>query len=148
MTQMGLESIHDTKLQEEWVQGAQTYLGTTVSGYPNMFHIYGVHGPTLLSNGPSIVEIQGRWVADCIQKMRANNIKYIDPKLESAKKWKDHIIAINNATLFPTTKSTYMGGSLEGKAFEPVCYAGGVPAYAVELRAALDSMEGFEIAKL
>ncbi|KAF7561485.1 hypothetical protein G7046_g2663 [Stylonectria norvegica] len=147
MTQLGLNSIHDTKLDDEWKPGANTYLGTTVSGYPNMFHIYGAHGPTLLSNGPSTVEVQGRWILECIQKMVLNNIKYIDPKPEASKAWKDHVVELNNRTLFPTTKSTYMGGSIPEKAFEPVCFPGGIPLYVTEIRAALDSMEGFNIVK-
>lgn len=147
MTQLGLESIDGNKLQEEWVSGAKTYLGTTVSGYPNMFHIYGVHGPTLLSNGPSTVEVQGRWIADMIDKLQHNDIRYINPKPEAADKWKEHILELNNESLFPTTRSTYMGGSIPGKKVEPVCYTGGIPAYKIEIRKALNSMEGFEIVK-
>ncbi|KAI1424359.1 hypothetical protein F5Y12DRAFT_785354 [Xylaria sp. FL1777] len=144
MTQIGLESIDRTKLEEEWKKGAETYLGTTVGGYPNMFHIYGLHGPTLMSNGPTSVELQGRWIADCITKMEANKIKYINPKPEAVKAWKDHILAINNRTLFPTARSTFMGGSIPGKVREPVCYAGGIPNYAKDIRKALDTMDGFE----
>ena len=145
MTQLGLESINKTKLQEEWTMGAQTYLGTSVSGYPNMFHIYGPHGPTLLSNGPSTVEVQGRWIADMVDKMHRQNIKYVNPKAEAAEQWKKHIVELNDKTLFPTTTSTYMGGNVPGKAYEPVCYSGGIPAYKAEIRAALDSMQGFEV---
>ncbi|KAI1085163.1 FAD/NAD(P)-binding domain-containing protein [Whalleya microplaca] len=144
MTQLGLKSINDTKLQEEWVNGAKTYLGTTVGGYPNMFHIYGVHGPTLLSNGPSTVEVQGRWIADCIDKIKAKNLKYINPKPEAVQNWKNHVVELNNKSLFPTTRSTYMGGSIPGKVYEPVCYSGGIPKYVREIREALDHMEGFE----
>jgi hypothetical protein len=145
MTQLGLESINKTKLQDEWVKGCETYLGVTTSGFPNMFHIYGPHGPTLLSNGPTSVEIQGRWIADAIDKMNKNNIKYINPKPEAAKEWKQHILDLNNRSLFPTTRSTYMGGSMPNKIVEPVCYTGGIPAYTKEIREALDSMEGFDI---
>ncbi|KAI1498983.1 FAD/NAD(P)-binding domain-containing protein [Biscogniauxia marginata] len=144
MTQLGLKSVNNTNLEEEWVNGAKTYLGTTVSGYPNMFHIYGVHGPTLLSNGPSTIEAQGRWIADCIDKMKANKIKYINPKPEAAQDWKNHVLELNDKTLLPTTRSTYMGGSITGKIYEPVCYPDGIPRYVKEIRTALDHMEGFE----
>lgn len=147
MTQLGLESITGSKLQEEWIPGAKTYLGTTVSGYPNMFHMYGVHGPTLLSNGPSTVEVQGRWIADFIDKISRNSIKYVNPKSEAVEEWKKHILELNDRTLFPTTRSTYMGGSIPGKKYEPVCYAGGIPAYKAEIRKALDSLQGFEVVK-
>ena len=36
MTNMGLKSIHGTYLSDEWKNGANTYLGTTISGYPNL----------------------------------------------------------------------------------------------------------------
>lgn len=145
MTQLGLESINNTKLEEEWVTGANTYLGTSVSGYPNMFHIYGPHGPTLLSNGPSSVEIQGRWIADMVDKVNRQNIKYVNPKREAAEEWKKHILELNNKSLFPTTRSTYMGGSIPGKVYEPVCFSGGIPMYKREIRQALDEMTGFEV---
>lgn len=148
MTQLGLRSIHGAELEKEWINGAKTFLGTTVSGYPNMFHIYGAHGPTLLSNGSTSVAVQGRWIADAIAKIEANGVKYINPKTEAADAWKKHVVELNNRTLFPTTKSTYMGGSIPGKAYEPVCYSGGIPTYAIEIRRALDSWENtFDIVK-
>ncbi|ODA83498.1 hypothetical protein RJ55_02012 [Drechmeria coniospora] len=145
MTQLGLQSIHGTSLRDEWATGANTYLGTTVRGYPNMFHLYGAHGPTLLSNGPSCVEVQGRWIADMINKMETGGIKYINPKAEAVDAWKQRVLETNNITLIPTTTSTYMGGNFPGKLKEPVCYAGGIPEYAREIRQALDAMEGFEV---
>ncbi|KAL7905268.1 hypothetical protein GGI35DRAFT_142588 [Trichoderma velutinum] len=145
MTQLGLESVSKTKLEEEWLSGAQTYLGLTVSGYPNMFHIYGAQAPTLLSNGPTTVEVQGRWIADCIQKMERSNIKYINPKREASIAWKKDIVDANDQTLFPTTRSTYMGGSIPGKVYEPVCFPRGIPLYAKLIRNALDDMSGFEV---
>lgn len=114
-----------------------------------MFHIYGPHGPTLLSNGPTSVAVQGRWIADTIGKIEANGVKYINPKMEATDKWKKHVVELNDRTLFPTTRSTYMGGSIPGKAYEPVCYSGGIPAYAVEIRNALDNWEeGFDVVKV
>ena len=148
MTQLGLKSIDGAELEKEWIPGAKTYLGMTVSGYPNMFHIYGPHGPTLLSNGPTSVAVQGRWISDAIGKIEANNIKYINPKIEAADQWKKHVVELNDRTLIPTTRSTYMGGSIPGKVYEPVCYSGGIPACAIEIRQALDNWEeGFDIVK-
>ncbi|KAL3421931.1 HK97 family phage prohead protease [Phlyctema vagabunda] len=147
MTNMGLKSIHGTTLKDEWKKAATTYLGTTVSGYPNMFHLYGPHGPCLLSNGPSSIEVQGRWIADAIIKIEREGLKYIDPTPEAARAWKKRINEISDKTLFPTTKSTYMGGSLPGKAFEQTNYAGGIPAYKEEIRAALPEWRGFKTVK-
>lgn len=110
MTSMGLKSINGTYLEDEWKAAANTYLGTTIAGYPNMFHMYGPHGPTLLSNGPSSVEIQTRWVRDAINKINRQGLKYINPTQEASEKWKKRIEELAAPTLFPTTRSTYMGG--------------------------------------
>jgi len=76
------------------------------SGYPNQFHIYGPQGPTLLSNGPTSVEVQGRWIADVIKKCETEGIKYINPTDEASKEWKKRINYLSELTLMPTTKST------------------------------------------
>ncbi|KAL1862432.1 hypothetical protein Plec18170_001258 [Paecilomyces lecythidis] len=147
MTSMGLQSIHGKSLKNEWKAGAYTYLGTTVSGYPNMFHLYGPHGPTLLSNGPTSVEIQGRWISDAIKQMERQGVKYIDPLPESAVAWKKKINELSDISLFPTTKSTYMGGSMPDKVFEQVNYAGGEYAYSQEIRQVLPQFKGFNVVK-
>jgi hypothetical protein len=144
MTNMGLKSINGTYLKDEWKSSANTYLGTTISGYPNMFHVYGPHGPTLLSNGPSSVEVQGRWIRDAINLINRQGLKSINATLEATKEWKKRINDLSNATLMPTTRSTYMGGSVPGKAFEQVNYAGGVNQYKTEIRTALTDWKGFQ----
>lgn len=145
MTSMGLKSIHGTYLCDEWKASANTYLGTTISGYPNMFHCYGPHGPTLLSNGPSSLSIQVRWIRDAIKLIKRQGIKYIDPTKEASDAWKRRINDLSNETLMPTTRSTYMGGSVPGKAFEQVNFAGGCGVYRDEIRAILDDWKGFKV---
>ena len=84
------------------------------------FHLYGPHGPTLLSNGPSSVEIQGRWIKDAIKQANKQGLKYINPTEDATKAWKQRIKELGDATLFPTTRSTYMGGTVPGKKVEMV----------------------------
>ena len=72
--------------------------------------VSGPHGPTLLSNGPSSVEIQVRWIRDAINKIRRQDLKYINPTKEASDAWKKRINDLAAPTLFPTTRSTYMGG--------------------------------------
>ncbi len=74
--------------------------------------------------------------------MEKEGLKLIDPTEDATKTWKQRINDLSNITLLPTTKSTYMGGSLPGKAFEQTCYAGGIPAYQEEIRAALPGWTG------
>lgn len=85
MTATGLRNINGKTLDEEWKKAAVTYLGTTVPGYPNTFHLYGPRGPTLLSNGPTSVEVQGRWITHTIKQIERQGIKYINPQTRQAR---------------------------------------------------------------
>jgi len=147
MTAMGLRNIDGVTLDDQWKKAAYTYLGTTVAGYPNMFHLYGPQGPTLLSNGPTTIEVQGRWITDVIKSCERNGIKYINPTDEASKEWKKKINHLSDISLFPTTKSTYMGGSKPDKAFEQTNYAGGLHNYGEEIRRVLPAFDGFHVVK-
>lgn len=104
-------------------------------------------GPTLLSNGPTTVEVQGRWIVDAIKQVERQGLKYINPKADAQAEYKKKINALSDISLFPTTKSTYMGGSKPDKAFEQTNWAGGIPAYHAEIRATLPDFAGFEKVK-
>ena len=146
ITELGLRSIHGTYLKDEWKTTAYSYLGTTISGYPNLFYLYGPQGPMVLSNGAATVEVQGRWIRDVIKKIKAQSLKYIDPTKEATMDWKKRINELSQKTLFSTTPSTtYMGGGIPGKAPQQVNYTGGLGKYKEEIRAALPGWKGFKI---
>ena len=105
---MGLVDTCGTPLREKWAKGTYTYLGLTISQMPNLFMVYSPQAPTSLSNGPPIIEIQIDWVCDAIRKMKAEGVKYIDAKAESAVEWREEIQKINAMTLYPETDSWYM----------------------------------------
>lgn len=67
---INIKGIKGISMEEKWKDGIRTYLGLTSAGYPNMFFIYGPHGPTALSNGPTCLEYQGDWVVKCIIQLR------------------------------------------------------------------------------
>jgi cation diffusion facilitator CzcD-associated flavoprotein CzcO len=108
MTAMGLKDIYGNTLDDQWKKAAYTYLGVTVADYPNMFHLYGPQGPTLLSNGPTTIEVQGRWISDVIKSCERNGIRYINPTQEAQAEWKKKINHLSDISLFPTVKSTYV----------------------------------------
>jgi hypothetical protein len=146
-----------------------------------MFHIYGPHGPTLLSNGrkytvnshmslannPQLHPSQSRAAGSLIASTRSRTTtsSTSTPRRRLARNGrsissisttglsspplaqrKSHSTPFNNEP--PANHlNRYMGGSIPGKIYEPVCYSGGIPAYKIEIREALDTMKGFEIVK-
>ncbi|KAJ5089921.1 Steroid monooxygenase (CpmA) [Penicillium argentinense] len=132
MTNVGLKSIYGTELEKEWKSGPIHTSAPRCVGIPTC---------------SICTDHMGRWIAHAIKQMERKDIKYINPTHEAVEKWKKRINRLSEITLFPTVKSTYLGGNVPGKAFEQVNYAGGEPAYVNEIRAVLPSFDGFEVVK-
>jgi len=66
------------RLAEEWAEGPEAYLGITVSGYPNMFVLYGPN----TNNGSIIymIESQVDYVMRQIERIDRENLAWIDVK--------------------------------------------------------------------
>ena len=109
MMNMGLKDASGRELRDKWKEGTYTYLGMTCAGFPNFFFLYGAQGPTAFSNGPSCVELQGEWIVDAIVKAKKEGITYLNPKEDGEVYWRNKIKEINDKSLFPHTKSWYMG---------------------------------------
>ncbi|REE95013.1 flavin-containing monooxygenase [Thermomonospora umbrina] len=70
------------KLNEAWRDGAHAHLGITVSGFPNLFLLYGPH--TNLGHNSIIymLESQFRYVLGCLRAMRGAGLTWIDVRPE------------------------------------------------------------------
>ncbi|CNF67390.1 FAD-dependent pyridine nucleotide-disulfide oxidoreductase [Mycobacterium tuberculosis] len=68
------------ELNEAWRDGAQAHLGITVSGFPNLFLLYGPY--TNLGHNSIIymLESQFRYVIGCVEALRAAGLAWIDVK--------------------------------------------------------------------
>lgn len=67
-------------LSEAWKDGAEAYLGVTVSGFPNLFMLYGPN--TNLGHNSIIVmlEAQADYIVKCLREMRRRKAKALDVK--------------------------------------------------------------------
>ncbi|KAL2824068.1 hypothetical protein BJY01DRAFT_263104 [Aspergillus pseudoustus] len=140
----GLRNTSGVPLAEEWAtNGASAYLGMTRRGYPNMFLCYSVHGPASLSNAPSSIELQSRWIVDAIRKIDAEGLSHVEPTEEAEKGFKATVDAITGMTLFPKADSWYLGANIPGKKREMLIFPGGLPMYEQMAWKALENWEGF-----
>ncbi|MBC6460394.1 flavin-containing monooxygenase [Actinomadura sp. HBU206391] len=70
------------ELNEAWREGAQAYLGITVSGFPNLFLLY---GPNTNLGGNSVIfmlESQIRYILGCVAAIRRHGLAWIDVRPE------------------------------------------------------------------
>jgi cation diffusion facilitator CzcD-associated flavoprotein CzcO len=79
---MTIEGAGGRDLREEWRSGAHAYLGVTVSGFPNLFMLYGPN--TNLGHNSILVMIEAQvgYIIDAIRQMDARGARRLDVKRE------------------------------------------------------------------
>ncbi|KAI3608203.1 cyclohexanone monooxygenase [Moniliophthora roreri] len=148
-TNIDMRGVDGKTIAESWRGGVHTNLGMTVSNFPNMFFVYGPHGPTSFCNGPSCAEFQGNWIIDCIQYMKSNHFTCIEATQEAEQSWNALVDKCYARGLFYKAKSWYNGGNIPGKVVQPLFFAGGLPTFLRICREKAEAgYEGFKLSSL
>ena len=121
-----------TSLRERWANGPRTYLGLTVTGFPNMFLVTGPGSPGVLSNMVVSIEQHVDWLADCIASLRGRGLDAIEAAPEAEAGWVAHVNEVADATLYPQAGSWYVGANVPGKPRVFMPYVGGCGRYRAE----------------
>jgi len=67
-------------LNETWRDGAEAYLGTTASGFPNMFFVMGPNTGLGHNSMILMIEAQVNYIMGAIESMKEKNARFIDVK--------------------------------------------------------------------
>ncbi len=132
-------------IQRKWEAGPRTYLGLCTAGFPNLFLISGPGSPSVLTNMICSIEQHVNWIADCMERLRADGAATIEATPEAEENWVAHVNAMANLTLYPTCNSWYLGKNIPGKpqVFMPLV---GFPAYVDKCDAvAANGYDGFQL---
>jgi cation diffusion facilitator CzcD-associated flavoprotein CzcO len=117
------------RLADEWRDGPRTYLGVSVSGFPNLFTITGPGSPSVLSNMVISIEQHVEFIAGLIAAMRAQGVSRVEAQTDAQEAWVAHVCEVAQTTLFPQANSWYMGANIPGKPRVFLPYVGGVGPY-------------------
>ena len=81
LTPMQICGLGGRDLNEAWRNGAEAYLGITVTGFPNFFMMYGPN-----TNAPSsiifMLECQARYIVSGLKTMARKNARYMNVKAD------------------------------------------------------------------
>ncbi len=144
VTRIRITGIGGLTIQEKWRPGPSTYLGMTVSGFPNMFNIAGPGSPSVLATMVTGIEQHADWIAACMSWMRANGKTRIEATPEAEAAWGEEVEAAAQASLRSTCDSWYVGSNIAGKARVFMPYIGGFPKYVAMCdRVSARGYEGF-----
>jgi cation diffusion facilitator CzcD-associated flavoprotein CzcO len=81
------------RLDEVWKDGAEAYLGTTVSGFPNLFFVVGPNTALGHSSMVFMIEAQVRYILSSVIEMRARNLEVIEVRPDVQRRYNDTLRA-------------------------------------------------------
>ncbi len=78
-------------LNDAWSDGAEAYLGTSISGFPNMFIVVGPNTGLGHSSMLLMIEAQVRYIMQCMEIMKEKKTKAVDVKKEVEKEYNEEL---------------------------------------------------------
>ena len=133
-------------LRDAWADGPRAYLGIAIAGFPNLFSITGPGSPSVLSNVVVSIEQDVEWISGLLASLRDRGLATAEATPEAQAAWVEHVNAVAEATLFPSTASWYSGSNIAGKPRVFMPYVGGVGTYRDECAAiAAQGYAGFAL---
>lgn len=83
---MDFRGLGDASLRQRWKDGAESYLGLAVSGFPNLFMLYGPNSNLGTGSIIFMLERQQRYITTLVREMAERELAWIDvaPEAERA----------------------------------------------------------------
>jgi hypothetical protein len=100
LTQIDIRDKNGVSLKERWSQGVDSFLGVAISGFPNLFYMYGPQGPTSLCSW-ACSETQIDFICSAIDYVEQKKFNKIEANADAEIEYKTLITMITNMTLFP-----------------------------------------------
>ncbi|MEB4616416.1 flavin-containing monooxygenase [Leucobacter sp. M11] len=129
LTRMDIRGRGGIGLRESWADGAHTYLGLAVAGFPNLFTITGPQSPSVLVNMFQAVEQHVDWIVSAIVTMRDRELIEIEATPEAEQQWSSQVDEALQYTLYGHADSWYRGANVAGKRRQTLVYCGGLGTY-------------------
>jgi cation diffusion facilitator CzcD-associated flavoprotein CzcO/acetyl esterase/lipase len=126
---LGFVGRDGVTLADRWAERPNTYLGISVSGFPNLFTITGPQSAVALYNNPLAIEDHVDFTAAAIKRVLDSGAATIETNEEAERAWGIEVEGILNQTLLPKANSWYMGANVPGKPRATYVFAGGAPLY-------------------
>ncbi|MBS0340162.1 MAG: NAD(P)/FAD-dependent oxidoreductase [Proteobacteria bacterium] len=116
-------------VNEKWKEGARSYLGLMMEGFPNLFMTTGPNGPAALANIIRISENDVDWIAELIVHMRKSAAASAEPTAQAEQAWMDIVAALARRSLITKAKTWWVGTNVKDKPSGLTMFTGGFHKY-------------------
>jgi cation diffusion facilitator CzcD-associated flavoprotein CzcO len=112
---MAIHGLDGRELNAVWADRPEAYLGTTVSGFPNLFVLYGPNTNHGSGSVPYTLESQFNYVIDAVERLRDGGFRWLDLRPEVQAAWRREMEERSADTVWATGGCTnwYLNGSGE-----------------------------------
>jgi len=132
------------RVDDKWKDGARSYLGLMMEGFPNLFMTTGPNGPAALANIIRISEHDVDWIAALIAHMASSGLSTVEPTAQAEDGWMEIVTTLARRTLLSKAKTWYVGANVQDKPLGLTLFTGGFPKYVEHCAAAAaDGYRGF-----
>ena len=146
LLKVDIRGVGGLPLSQKWAEGARTYLGLQVQGFPNLFTITGPQSPSVFTNMVPSIEQHVEFIADCIAYMQPRGLTRVEPVKAAEDAWVEHVGGIAASTLYASCNSWYLGANIPGKPRVFLAHIG-FPTYVQRCREVVaKDYEGFAFA--
>lgn len=116
-------------VNQKWKDGACSYLGLMMEGFPNLFMTTGPTGPAALANIVRISENDVDWIAALMTHMDQHGLVSVEPTQAAEDAWMQVVHTLARRSLLTKAKTWYLGTNVAGKAQGLTLFTGGFPKY-------------------
>ncbi|SCK29226.1 Predicted flavoprotein CzcO associated with the cation diffusion facilitator CzcD [Variovorax sp. HW608] len=128
-------------VNDKWKEGARSYLGLMMEGFPNLFMTTGPNGPAALANIIRISENDVDWIAALIVHMHEQGLSAAEPTVQAENAWMDIVSALAGRSLITKAKTWWVGTNVKDKPSGLTMFTGGFQKYREHCAAA--AADGF-----
>lgn len=129
LTHMNVQGRDGQTIKNRWADGAESFMGMMVDGFPNFFTILGPQGP--FANNPPVIEHQAEWIGKVITHCEQEG-KLAEVSRQTVNDWFRVTQEAFDSTVLgkgEEANSWYLGANIPGKAHKILYWFGGAPAY-------------------
>jgi cyclohexanone monooxygenase len=122
-----LNGVDGVSIQNQWKEGARSYLGVMNANFPNLFMVNGPGVP--FANQPPAIELQVDWIAELIGQTIGRDAAAIEAKQSAENSYVDTCRELTDATILAMADSWILGANIPGKPVSLNFYMGGYSRY-------------------
>ncbi len=97
---MRIRGLNGLELNQAWKDGAEAYKGISVSGFPNLFLLYGPNTNLGHNSILYMLESQYPYVLGCLQALREQGLRYLDLRPEVQRRYNQRLQHLTRRTIW------------------------------------------------